>query len=344
MHSALTKRMRTIRPLDLIVLLAGFTATLLLRRNAAAVAGAVGAVATVYLVSAAGAAVYTLRPGNRPGALIDGAKVVAGIHCIAIAVLAPLWAHTPGEFAPRLTALSLPLLIYGAWQAFRLASLGEGDLLKRIVAVFVPRRMAPLLTAELRIIGLSIFAWAPHRCPAGQRSFSSAAMLGPVLLAVAALSSVEVLVMHIVIRHWSPTGASTVAALGIFTAVYIVGLAKSLKYMPSLMTSDALIVRLGHFLSVEIPYEEIQGIGPSAGGAGAPAGTLNLAPLTSPNLIIRLAREREVVGPTGRKRRFRELALRLDDPRDFEASLRAHLGQQTRPERLDPGRKASLPA
>jgi hypothetical protein len=111
------------------------------------------------------------------------------------------------------------------------------------------------------------------------------------------------------------------------TIVYMLGLARSLRHMPSLLTPDGLILRLGHFWRVEIPYEAITTARRSGPGEKAPTGSLDLAPLSAPNSIIGLNGEREAIGLWGRVRRYTQIALRMDDAAAFERSLIARLGK-----------------
>jgi hypothetical protein len=188
------------------------------------------------------------------------------------------------------------------------------------------RRMAPLLAGELRVLALGLFGWRPPARDDG-RSFTSSAVLQPLLLSVAALASIEILAMDLLVGRWSHGGAMALTSLGALAVVYMVGLARSLRHMPSLITPERLIVRLGHFWRVEIPYEAITTVRRSNLGEKAPAGSLDLAPMSAPNLIIGLNVEREAIGLGGRVRRYTQIALRMDDAAAFERSLIARLGE-----------------
>jgi hypothetical protein len=195
------------------------------------------------------------------------------------------------------------------------------------VAIFVPRRMARLLLAEIKLLVMALFAWGPRRRHSQEPSFTSGSILAPVLLAVATLSIVEITIVRLIVGQRSPLGSSMLTGLGLFMALYMVGLAKSLQYMPTLLRRQALLVRLGHFREVEIPYEAITTVRRSDRGEKAPAGSLDLAPMSAPNLIIGLKSERETVGLGGRVRRYTQIALRMDDAAAFERSLIARLGE-----------------
>jgi hypothetical protein len=185
--------------------------------------------------------------------------------------------------------------------------------------------LAKLLAAELRVLALGLFGWGSP-APDEGRSFTSSAILYPVLLSVAALATIEILVIDLLVGRRSRGGALVLASLAALTVVYLIGLARSLRHMPSLLTPDGVVLRLGHFWKVEIPYAAIVTVKRSAAGEKAPAGSLDLAPLSTPNLIIGLDDEREAVGLGGRARRFTQVALRMDDVVAFERSLVARLG------------------
>jgi hypothetical protein len=293
-----------------------------LHRNAELLARVAGPVPALYLMSCAGVLLYLLKVGSRAGGSVaDVAKPVAGIHLIVLVFFSPMWVRPAAGLNERAFALCLPLLFHLAIRLAQPGAVRPEDQFARRVGMFVPDRMAPLIAAELKIISLGLFAWGR---PVGKEgSFTSCALLRPVLLSLAALASVEVMVMHLLVGRWSHAGAQILTGLGLLTIVYMVGLARSLRHMPSVVAPDRLVVRLGHFHAVDIAYDEITGVSRSAPGEKAPAGSLDLAPMSSPNLVISLCGQKEVVSMAGRVKRFSKVALRLDDVTGFEQALQA---------------------
>jgi hypothetical protein len=309
------------------MLLVSILIAIAVRRNAVVVASFAGPVASIYFTASIGAALYLLRTTAHPDDdLYAAAKIVAGVQAITLIVLAPLWVRPAEGLGGRMAILSLPLVFHCLVQTVRLAGPAAGDRMVGIVGIFVPKRMAPLVAAELRVLALGLFGWG-RPPPDDGRSFTSSAVLQPLLLSVAALASIEIFVIHLVVGRWSHGGALALTSVGALMIVYMVGLARSLRRMPSLITPERLIVRLGHFRRVEIPYEAITTVRRSDRGEKAPAGSLDLAPMSAPNLIIGLKSERETVGLGGRVRRYTQIALRMDDAAAFERSLIARLGE-----------------
>jgi uncharacterized membrane protein len=319
-------RLGRARLATLLLFLATFVVALGLRANASALARAVGAVPFLYFISVLGVGLYFLRPGDRRVRVDMIPKVFAGIHLVVLGLFAPLWMQPAGGALPqRLAVMAAPIIAYLIWSLARLGRHAGGeDRLVNLVEVFVPRRMARLLAAEMKLLTMALFAWGPRRRSADEPSFTSGSILAPVLVSVAVLSVAEITVLHLIVGQWTHVGAWLLTAIGLFVFVYMIGLAKSLQYLPTVLRPQALLVRLGHFQCVEIPYEAIQAVRKAA--PGAPAGkSLNMAPMSAPNLVIELSSDREMTGISGRKRVFRQVALRMDDAESFEAALNGRL-------------------
>lgn len=307
----------------LLALILGFLAVIALRMNSAVLAGAIGVVPFLYVLSLFLTGVYLFRTRNRQNDADALFKAFAGIHLVMLGLFAPLWLGADAGIPPMLLAvLVAPIPGYAIWGLMRFGrNAGRQDRLVELVEIFVPQRMARLLAAELRILTMALFAWGPRRARADQPGFTSGSILAPVLISVAVLSIVEILIVHLIVGQWSPLTATILTALGLFTFVYIVGLAKSLKYMPTVLMPHALLIRLGHFQALEIPYEAIEAVRKVVPGAPAPPKSFNLALMSAPNLLIELYSDRETIGLGGKKRVFRKIAVRMDDAPGFEASL-----------------------
>jgi hypothetical protein len=306
----------------LATLILAILAMIALRRNSAALAGATGVVPFLYALSLFLTGFHLFRSGNRQPVADAFPKAFAGIHLIMLGLFAPLWLGADAGSAPvRVAVLVAPIPVYIIWALMQFGRhAGRQDRLVALMEIFVPQRMARLLAAELRILTMGLFAWGPRRRRADQPGFTSGSILAPVLISVAVLSTVEILIVHLIVGQWSPFAATILTALGLFTLVYIIGLAKSLKYMPTVLMPHTLLVRLGHFQVLEIPYDAIAGVRKVA-GASPPPKSFNLALMSAPNLLIELFSDREAIGIGGKKRVFRNVAVRMDDAVGFEARL-----------------------
>jgi hypothetical protein len=315
------KRIRTVKPGAVALFLLALMVAVGLRMNSVALARTIGGVPFIYLLSAIGTGLYLVRSAARRAEVHNVPKFYVGIHVLALCVFGPLLLSRPLGQTPQWAITLAPVILYLGVALARVALGDKRDWLVKLAAVFVPERMAALVAAEMRILMLGLFVWGPRSRRTSEPSFTSGSILVPVLLAVAAVGVVETVILHLVVGRWTRDGATALTAIGMLTIVYLVGLAKSFKYMPTVMLPKALVVRLGHFQSVEIPYEAIRRIKRAAPGAPAPSGSLNMAPMSAPNLLIELAEERETRGLNGRPRAFTQLALRMDDAESFEALL-----------------------
>jgi hypothetical protein len=218
--------------------------------------------------------------------------------------------------------LLLPFLVYGCWAAAAArAPAAPEERVQRAVAGMVPQQMTALVTAELRLLSMALFSWGGGLAARDPAAFSSASVLAPMLLAVVALGIVETALLHLILARWSSMIAWVATGLGLFSLIYIVGLAKSLVYLPSRLEDNQLLVRLGHFQKVEVPYQAIVGASLAAPCQTIAPETLNLAIMSSPNVLIELDNPRSTVSLTGKRRTFDRVALKIDRPEEFLTSL-----------------------
>lgn len=295
-----------------------------LRLNAEHFAAAAGPAPFLFAVTGLLAFVFHLRAPGRSNGEASWGKRLAGFHLVVLLVFAPLWVGT-GD-ASVAAMLLLPLVVYLAWATASPAGDRDGkDPLVRLLSSLMPERMAPLAAAELRLLAMALLYWRRPRAARQPCAFTSACVLTPMLLAVAALGLVETAVLHLVLAQWSGKVAWVATGVGLFSLVYIVGLAKSLLYLPSRVEPDMLLLRLGHFQRIELPYEAILDAGATAPCPISDPDTLNLAVMSSPNVVIELNQIRSTVALSGRRRNFNRVALKMDNAEGFLALLKPQL-------------------
>ncbi len=131
--------------------------------------------------------------------------------------------------------------------------------------------------------------------------------------ALAALSSIELLVVHLLVAlRWPMIGwpLSLLSAAGL---VWVVALIRSFSRRPHRLCEGVLHLYAGSLRHLVIPTANIARISADwEAGAHKGADAINLALIAHPNRMIELAE------PLGRRRR---ILIRLDDPSAFDAAL-----------------------
>jgi hypothetical protein len=142
------------------------------------------------------------------------------------------------------------------------------------------------------------------------------------------LSAIEMAVYHLLVGHWSRTAAIVMFVLSDVGFVYLVGLIKSFRFRPVLLTPDGVRVRAGFLIDQLVPFDAIVAV--DAGFTGEEvrdAATLNASLLAWPNVMLRL--DRPLPRETWLKRSsFTRVAFRLDDPAPFVRLLAWRVGQR----------------
>ena len=195
-------------------------------------------------------------------------------------------------------------------------------------AELFPPALVRLATAELSVVHMALFRWGgPADVPADARAFSYHRHLTPMCAALLILSAIEMAVYHLLVGHWSRTAAIVMFVLSDVGFVYLVGLIKSFRFRPMLLTPEGVRVRAGFLIDQLIPFDAIAAV--DAGFTGEEvrdATTLNAALLAWPNVMLRL--DHALPRRTWLRRgSFARVAFRLDDPEPFVRLLAWRLGQ-----------------
>ncbi|WP_295637106.1 hypothetical protein [Novosphingobium sp.] len=139
----------------------------------------------------------------------------------------------------------------------------------------------------------------------------------PMLGVFAGLATIELLVVHLMAAtHW-PRLAWPLTALNLASVVWLVQWITSWKRLPHRLCDGVLRLNMGSMRHIDLRLAEIAAIRAVSDGAEIKARTTrNLVPVAWPNRIIDLKS-----ALPGRKQ-VRRIAIRLDDPLEFDRALR----------------------
>ena len=256
-----------------------------------------------------------------------------------------VWLGSPSAirgvlFETPILVLTMSAVVLGhvAWataRARRAASRDGMDRKTRWVSAaseILPSALVRVAVAEMTVIHMALFRWGgPADVPANARAFAYHKHLTPMCTTLLILSAIEIAVYHLLVGHWSRTATLVMFVLSDVGFVYLVGLIKSFRFRPVLLTPEGVRVRAGFLIDQLVPLDAIIAI--ECGFTGEevrdPA-TLNAALLAWPNIMLRLDRPLHRRSVLKKRGPFVRVAFRLDDPAPFTRLLAWRLGQRPR--------------
>jgi hypothetical protein len=279
-------------------------------------------------------ALVARTPGRRPRWHAVLGTAAAASLIVWLGSPAPL--RTALLATPAIAAvMASAVLGHVAWatlrarRTIRSSGMSMRDRWTTAAAEFLPPAFVRLAAAELSVIHIALFRWGgPADIPAGSRTFAYHRHLAPMCATLLVLSLIEIAVCHLLAAHWSPTAALILFALSVFGLVYLIGLIKSFRYRPVLITAQGVRIRAGLAIDQSIPLERIARVETAIAGADIrdPA-TLNAALLAWPNILLRIDPPIARRSWLGRRAPIAAVAFRLDDPDPFVRLLNWRLGR-----------------
>lgn len=235
-------------------------------------------------------------------------------------------------------AVTMAAIILGhaAWAMARAsrAMNKEGvDRKERLVSAaseVIPPALARLAVAEMAVIHMAMFRWGGAAdVPANTRAFAYHKHLTPMCATLLILSAIEILAYHLLLGHWSRTATVVMFILSDVGFVYLVGLIKSFRFRPVLLTPEGVRVRAGFLIDQFVPLEAIAAVESHfTSGEARDVNTLNAALLAWPNIMLRLDRPLPRRSFLKKRSPIVRVAFRLDDPEPFTRLLAWRLGHR----------------
>ena len=143
------------------------------------------------------------------------------------------------------------------------------------------------------------------------------------------LSAIEIAVYHLLLGHWSRTATFVMFILSDVGFVYLVGLIKSFRFRPVLLTPEGVRVRAGFLIDQLVPLDAIVAVeGGFTGEEVRDPETFNAALLAWPNIMLQLDRPLPRRSLLKKRGPFVRVAFRLDDPEPFTRLLVWRLGHR----------------
>lgn len=279
-------------------------------------------------------ALIARSPSRRPSwHAIVGALAAASIT---------VWLGSPAALRQALmampmitTGMAIVVLIHVAWataragREFRRSDASAKGRWIAAASEFVPPALVRFAAAELSVIHMALFRWGGLAdVPADSRPFSYHKHLTPMCAALLALSIIEVAVYHLLVGHWNRTAAFVMFIFSDAGLIYLIGLIKSFRFRPVLMTPQGVRIRAGILIDRLVPLDTIASVETNFAGTDVrdPA-TLNAALIAWPNIVLRLNEPVARRSFLRRREPFSMIVFRLDNPEPFVRLLKWRLDQ-----------------
>lgn len=196
--------------------------------------------------------------------------------------------------------------------------------LREACSDILPQRLVWPFATELAVFYYGFINWSSRRVEPNEftyhRNSGTPALFGAVIFIVL----IETIALHLLVGHWYTVAAWILSGFSIYTALQIIGFAKSLSQRPIVINKRTLTLKYGILAEAEIQLKEIEEVTVSGQALEENALTKTLSPLgelESHNVIIRLKHEHALTGLYGFKKKFKTLGLHVDEPAHFKSSL-----------------------
>lgn len=176
---------------------------------------------------------------------------------------------------------------------------------------------ARLLSSALTAIWFATVGWTRTVSSYdGARVLSYHRGTGALYGALVGASLVEVIVVHLLVSHWSMLVAVGLGLLGAYGAVWILADLRAARLRPVTLDDDMLVVRTGLRWTIPIPRDRISDIGKPDWRRrfGTVSGELNAAVMGTVNVVVEVSKPVEAVGPFGIMRQPLRIGIALDAP------------------------------
>ena len=184
--------------------------------------------------------------------------------------------------------------------------------LKSTCREILPKAAVMPVVTEVSVIYYGFLNWRTRTLEKNEFTYHKESGTPALLGAFIFIIVIETFVLHLLLAKWSVIAAWILSGLSIYTALQVLGFARSLTKRPISIDVDSLSLRYG-ILNVELISTPIEN--PSF---------IKLSPLgemESHNTIIRLNQEHVLTGLYGAKKRFKILGLHVDEPVRFKEQL-----------------------
>lgn len=272
-------------------------------------------------------ALIAKAPRNRPRVRALLGAIAAGCIVATLAAAEPV-REALLSMPTVVTTMALTVGAYLGWSLW-LAALAfrRTRSFEAAAAEVLPAPLVRFAAHESAMIRLALFSWgARPQVPEGATAFAYHRVINPMIAAFLVLQIIEILVVDLLVSHWSEWAAWVLLALGVWGALFLIALMKAFRLYPVLLDDRNLRVRAGSVIDMTVPLDAIAALEPSITHAKTKRrDVLNAAILSHPNVVLCLDRPLEYRPLFGKPRMVERVAFRLDQPAPLLEALESRI-------------------
>lgn len=196
--------------------------------------------------------------------------------------------------------------------------------LKKTCYDILPKGVVIPIVTEIAVFYYGFIYWKKRELKANEFTYhkesGTVALLGALIFIIA----IETIVLHILLSQWSTIAAWILTLLSIYSGIQIFGFLKSMSKRPLSIENERLYLRYGIMKETIIDLKDIDSVEISSKDIELNKENSKLSllgELESHNIIIRLKKENELAGLYGTRRKYKNLALYVDDKTEFVRSI-----------------------
>lgn len=188
--------------------------------------------------------------------------------------------------------------------------------LKNTCYQVLPKAIVIPFVTEIAVLYYGFLNWKKSELKKNEFSYHKESGTIALLIATLFLIAIETVVFHILLTKWSNIAAYVLTFLSVYSGIQIFGFLKSMLRRPIVIKNNRIYLRYGMMCETTIEIKNIDSIEVSSKDIELNKDTRKLSffgELESHNLIIRLKIENELIGLYGIKRKYKNIALYVDD-------------------------------
>jgi glycerol-3-phosphate acyltransferase PlsY len=196
--------------------------------------------------------------------------------------------------------------------------------LKNTCYELLPKNIVIPVVTEIAVFYYGFIYWKKRELKENEFSYHKDSGTITLLIAIIFIVAIETVVLHILLVKWSSLVAWILTFLSIYSGIQIFGFIKSMYKRPISIENKKLFLRYGIMNEATIKLKEIDSIEISSKDVELNKETRKLSflgELESHNVIIRLKNENTLIGLYGIKKKFKVLALYIDDKNEFKNQI-----------------------
>lgn len=196
--------------------------------------------------------------------------------------------------------------------------------LKNSCYEILPKAAVMPVATEIAVFYYGFINWKKKIPKENEFTYHKESGTIPVMVSILGLILIETFVIHLLVVRWNALVATILLFLSIYSGIQFFGFLRSMSKRPILVHGNQLFLRYGIMNETTVEIEQIDKIEISSKDLEESQETRKmslLGSLESHNIIIYLKEENTLFGLYGIKRKYKNLALFVDNPKEFEFQI-----------------------